>query len=221
VEGEALKILTELQEEVLSALFSVDEVRRHFYLTGGTALSAFYLRHRLSDDLDLFTHSVAPEDVDREIEAALAGGGRGIERVRQAPGFRSYRVGGELKVDVVKDTDFRVGSPELLNAIMVDSKKNIAVNKVLAIYGRLDPKDYVDLFFLLKDGEYDILKLLELGKKKDAGLDNFMWAKVVADAEGISVLPRMVVPFDLDEMKAFYRETRGRVVDSVKPGGCG
>jgi predicted nucleotidyltransferase component of viral defense system len=27
---------------------------RFFYLTGGTALAAYYLRHRLSEDLDFF-----------------------------------------------------------------------------------------------------------------------------------------------------------------------
>ena len=34
-----------------------------FYLTGGTALSAFYLHHRLSEDLDFFTES----DVETEM----------------------------------------------------------------------------------------------------------------------------------------------------------
>ena len=217
MEGGLLKILTELQERVLSALFSVEDVRRHFYLTGGTALAAFYLTHRLSDDLDLFTHSIDVEAVERGIESALAENGRGVECVRRAPGFRSYSVAGTLRVDVVKDVDFRVGSPELIGGIMVDSKKNIAVNKVLAIYGRLDPKDYVDLFFQLRGGDYDILDLLSLAAKKDAGLENFQWARVVADAETISVLPRMVVPCDLEEMKRFFRGLRDKVIDAVKP----
>jgi predicted nucleotidyltransferase component of viral defense system len=43
------KILTPLQEAVLHALFSLTDA---FYLTGGTALSAYYLEHRLSIDLD-------------------------------------------------------------------------------------------------------------------------------------------------------------------------
>ena len=217
MEGGVLKILTVLQEKVLSALFSVEDVRRHFYLTGGTALAAFYLQHRLSDDLDLFTHSIDVESIERSLESAVTEKGHKIECNRRAPGFRSYSVDGELKVDVVKDVDFRVGAPELVGDIMVDSKKNIAVNKVLAVYGRLDPKDYVDLFFLLRGGEYDILDLLALAANKDAGLENFQWARVLADAETISILPRMVVPCKLGEMKEFFRGLRDRVIDSVRP----
>jgi Nucleotidyl transferase AbiEii toxin, Type IV TA system len=46
-------ILTPLQNSFLAEFF---HLAQDFYLTGGTALSAFYLRHRYSVDLDLFTH---------------------------------------------------------------------------------------------------------------------------------------------------------------------
>lgn len=49
-----MQILTSLQEEVLR-IFDETEEAELFYLTGGTALAAFYLQHRLSRDLDLFT----------------------------------------------------------------------------------------------------------------------------------------------------------------------
>ena len=37
------------------------QITKRFYLTGGTALSEFYLRHRISHDIDLF---VKAKDVD-------------------------------------------------------------------------------------------------------------------------------------------------------------
>jgi len=46
--------LTPLRAELLQRFFATD-VGRHFFLTGGTALAAFHLHHRLSVDLDLFT----------------------------------------------------------------------------------------------------------------------------------------------------------------------
>ena len=46
------KILSELQKNVIRELFNISD---NFYLTGGTALSAFYLYHRYSVDLDFFT----------------------------------------------------------------------------------------------------------------------------------------------------------------------
>lgn len=45
-------ILTHQQKIFLLSMNDV--LRREFYLTGGTALTSFYLQHRLSDDLDFF-----------------------------------------------------------------------------------------------------------------------------------------------------------------------
>jgi hypothetical protein len=44
-------ILTPLQNRVLIALFDNGLADRGYSLTGGTALSAYYLKHRYSDDL--------------------------------------------------------------------------------------------------------------------------------------------------------------------------
>lgn len=214
-----MKILTPLQERALETLFGIEEVRRHFYLTGGTALSAFYLSHRYSDDLDLFTHSVDIGSIEREVEDGLRAGGFACARERASPTYRRYLLDGKLILDIVRDVEWRVGAPELRGNIMVDTKKNIAVNKVCAISGRLDPKDYVDLFFLLKDGEFDIANLLSLGKNKDGGLEPFQWSRVIADAETISILPRMIVPCDIGELKGFFKRLRDRVIDLARPPG--
>jgi predicted nucleotidyltransferase component of viral defense system len=210
-----MKILTDVQESVLNALYKIEDVRRNFYLTGGTALSAYYLQHRYSDDLDLFTHSVSIESIGPLVQDALALEGLNIGSERRSPSFHRYKVNDSLQLDLVRDVDFRVGSPQLIEGVMVDSKKNIAVNKVCAIYGRLDPKDYIDLFFLLKDGEFEIADLLRLTQKKDAGLEPFQWAKAIADSETISVLPRMIIECDLKELKNFFRKLREDVVDSI------
>ncbi|MCX6348284.1 MAG: nucleotidyl transferase AbiEii/AbiGii toxin family protein [Candidatus Aureabacteria bacterium] len=47
-----MKILTALQEELLRIFAGIEESNL-FYLTGGTALAANYLKHRYSRDLDL------------------------------------------------------------------------------------------------------------------------------------------------------------------------
>ena len=49
------KILTVEQERVLDLFSNEDYLTRKFYFTGGTALSAFYLFHRISEDLDFFS----------------------------------------------------------------------------------------------------------------------------------------------------------------------
>ena len=212
-----MKILTDMQKKALNALFSIEDVRRHFYLTGGTALAAYYYEHRMSDDLDLFTHSIEIESIDKVVTGTLEAAGFKVEPVRQSPGYRRYLIDGSLQLDLVRDVDFRVGAPELFENIMVDCKKNIAVNKVLAVYGRLDPKDYVDLYFLLKNERYEITDLIELGRHKDAGLEFFQWAKIIADAQTFSVLPRMTTPLELKVLKDFFSELRDDVIDSIEP----
>ena len=48
-------ILYPLQDKVLSVIGTLPV---DFYLTGGTALSRAYLRHRYSDDLDFFVNNI-------------------------------------------------------------------------------------------------------------------------------------------------------------------
>ncbi len=49
-----VQILTNEQRIILDEV-KQDSFFRDFYLTGGTALSAFYLQHRYSEDLDFFS----------------------------------------------------------------------------------------------------------------------------------------------------------------------
>jgi predicted nucleotidyltransferase component of viral defense system len=212
-----MKLLTPLEKKLLDLFFGEDQIRQNFYLTGGTALAAFHLEHRYSDDLDLFTHNVEIESVERIVEDMLHGNGMAFVKERSSPTFRRYRVGGELLLDLVHDVDFRVGAPELIEGIMVDCVKNIAVNKVSAMLGRLDAKDYVDLYFILKTYDFDIMELIALAHNKDAGMEPFVWSRVIGDVDTLSILPRMIKNIDLDELKAFFHDLRGYILDSTKP----
>jgi predicted nucleotidyltransferase component of viral defense system len=212
-----MNILTPLQEKVLQVFFSVPELKKKFYLTGGTALAAFYLKHRLSEDLDLFTHSLPIDSVERIIEDAWKKAKLKVKRERASATFRRYLIQNELQVDVVQDIDFRIGAPELRGTFMVDHTKNIAVNKVTAIYGRLEPKDYVDLYFLKKYQNFNILELLEWARQKDSGIENFQWSKLIGAVDNFSVLPTLIKPLSLHELKAFFHSLREQILDNLKP----
>lgn len=215
-----MEILTPLQSECLKLLFSEEWFRRYFYLTGGTALAAFYLHHRYSDDLDFFSHEVDLEPIPALLESTGRRLGVKVEQVQKSPGFLRYYLGEGLKLDVMNDVGFRVGIPELLQSFMVDNLKNIAVNKVTAILGRLDAKDYIDLYFILtqdRSQSWDIFELLELGQKKDGGLDPFVWASLIADVKKLTLLPRMVQPLSLGEMQNFFLGLRDQILDRMKP----
>lgn len=50
---------TEAQRRFLEEFFNRDPICAHFYLSGGTALAGFYLHHRFSEDIDLFTRDAS------------------------------------------------------------------------------------------------------------------------------------------------------------------
>jgi predicted nucleotidyltransferase component of viral defense system len=57
-------ILTPQQLNFLELASQEPQITKRFYLTGGTALAEFYLKHRLSEDIDLFTQ-------EQEVEPKL------------------------------------------------------------------------------------------------------------------------------------------------------
>src|SRR3990167_931690 len=63
-------ILTTHQRELLDLIASQNYFTKRYYLAGGTALSEFYLKHRISEDLDFFTEKqeVDPVSVIRFFE---------------------------------------------------------------------------------------------------------------------------------------------------------
>jgi hypothetical protein len=80
--------LTALQVDVLDAFFRRE---RGFFLTGGAALAGFYLGHRTTDDLDLFTPHQPAFERGRFIlvDVAAAIGGQ-LQARQDAPGFQRW-----------------------------------------------------------------------------------------------------------------------------------
>ena len=61
-------ILTPKQSHFLEIAQSESQIAKRFYLTGGTALSEFYLQHRFSHDIDFFTEK---EEVNQRVTEAF------------------------------------------------------------------------------------------------------------------------------------------------------
>lgn len=211
-----VEILTPLQRQVLDTLFAQEAFARSFYLTGGTALAAFHLFHRYSDDLDLFTNEPQMEFVWPMLQGLQPRLGFTVES--REPRFIRLRFAEGLRVDVVQDVPLRFGLPVRQGAWTVDGLENITVNKITAIQGRLDVKDYVDLYLVLKDRPVEELFMwLTKAKQKDASIDPFVWSRVIGDVDTFRVLPRMIVPVSLEELVRFFQGIRRRILTSLKP----
>lgn len=205
-----MKVLTALQEDFLFT-FSKTPLKDIFFLTGGTALSAFYLGHRISEDMDFFTEEegqvarVMPliQDIVAELKGELD-----VKR-----SFRSYIevfiTRGEelLRCDFAIDSPFRLGEKVFKGeyGVYVDNALDISCNKLSALYDRGDPKDFVDAYFIDRE-VIPFEKLVEEARKKYIGLDNYWLAVSLARVEDFSVLPRLLKPVTIEELKSFFRQ---------------
>ncbi len=153
-----------------------------FYLTGGTALSRFYLNHRYSDDLDFFVHQKSDflDDV-KKIIAKLKKRFKLETRVMTADFtqifihtdefYEKYKgqFQAELKVDFVNEREIpHFGELEHFDHFpRVDNLRNMLSNKITAIT-RLEPKDVADIWFICKKLSFKWDEIIREADQKDA-----------------------------------------------------
>lgn len=215
-----MSILTAAQRRFLRTAASVDAVRAHFVLTGGSALAEYFLHHRLSDDLDLFT--AVPRAVPLAVEALrepLASAGFALHVVRSFDTFAELRVEGNaeaLKIDLAQDTPFRLAPPSEASAegLALDSLEDIAANKVGALFGRAEPKDFVDVYFLQRE-HAPLDALVAEARRKHVGMDDYWLAQAFARVQRVRLLPRMVRPVTIEEMQRFFTAAAERLMRGI------
>lgn len=215
-------ILTSLQKEFLKNFFA-SPIGPKFFLTGGTALSVFYLKHRVSYDLDLFTldQDLNFDEVNAEIrKIAFILKLKADHRVSTLT-FSQFFLQGEkgeiLKIDLVREVPIQFGKIKAKATIFIDSLENIAVNKLLAIYGRLDAKDYVDFYFLIEEDLIDLEKIFKKAQKKDHGLSKFYFANIIAEVKNLKNFPPTLKLFDKRKLTNFYLNLSEKLLKQIKP----
>jgi len=153
-----LEALKSKQREVFKKLSNFSE----FYLTGGTAL-ALQIGHRISLDFDLFSEKKLPTTLLRKIR-------RVFREFKIVVIFKhseqiSVLING-TKVDFVK-----YKFPPLLKLIKFKGIKmaqvpEIGAMKAYALSYRATFKDYIDLYFILKNKHSTLNRIKEIGEKK-------------------------------------------------------
>ncbi|MEW6668086.1 MAG: nucleotidyl transferase AbiEii/AbiGii toxin family protein [Thermodesulfobacteriota bacterium] len=224
------RVLSEMQAHALTALFKGGIGDLGYYLTGGTALAEFYLQHRRSDDLDIFTREKRPfkQHHERLLEILSE---QGIEIVSQeiSDEFMRFFVSqkgqepGQLKVEFAWDVPSRMGPPITHGEIIVDSFEDIAVNKICAILEREPPevKDFVDLFFILKETKYSVDYLVNRAGAKEGSLDTELgklgFATNLSRVDAFHFLPRMIKPLTLAELKSLLLPIARDMILRMRP----
>ena len=137
------EILNNAQQELLPL---VGKFGREYYLVGGTAI-ALYLGHRRSIDYDLFKKARLRRKKNLEL---IKASGFPYQVVFNTDGQMNLVVDGvkltffQYEFDVKPVTDFQ-------GVVKLPSLLDLAAMKAYALGRRSKWKDYVDLYFLLKD----------------------------------------------------------------------
>ena len=189
---------------------------KNFYLTGGTALAEFYLKHRLSEDVDLFSESEINTLI---IESFLKSISQKLKIAKiikeQFLGLNTYKLQYKdrdmLKVDFNYYPFPRIEKGVYFKKLEISSIYDIAVNKLHTISMKPRARDFVDLYFIFQKTKYSPEKYLE--KMRIDSQAKFDWPLepknlLVAltrmkDLKNCD-LPKMLVPFKQKKMEDFF-----------------
>lgn len=205
-------ILTSQQLNFLELIQKEQQITKRFYLTGGTALSEFYLKHRLSEDIDLFSgeQEVDQRLVDaflRKISTKLA-----IVKIKKSQflGLVSYLLifknKKQLKVDFNYYPFPRIEKGLKYKNLYVDSIYDIATNKVHTVFMRSRIRDYIDLYFIMKNLNLPLGQLIRDAKVKfDWDIDRMTLGSQFERLKELpEETPKMLVPFNRKDMENFF-----------------
>ena len=222
-----MEILDKIQKDILLGICEVSDAE-NFYLTGGTALSAFYLHHRKSHDLDFFTseEELIPS-FSLRLEVHLRKNAFEVEKKR---GFRSFSelavssAAGSTIIHIALDSPYRLEemrqSKDYGN-LMIDSLQDLAANKLLTIFGRANLRDFVDVYFLVKE-KFGKKELIEDATKKDPGLDLY-WLGVAMErinefSDDSAEILLLLKPCSIGDLQEFFNKWKREIFGEVTQG---
>ena len=203
------RILTPNQADFLLE-FAKSELKDVFRLTGGTALSAFFLEHRLSEDLDFFSAEkisihLCQQFLRRLKSAAIISATKKFDRNIF---LLKHENNSTLKVEF---TYYPLGNLEAtwdLHGLRVDSFLDILVNKLCAIADRIESKDYLDVYWALKKSDHSLEDLMVFAEKKCEirGINHILKNRLLQLPEGIDLLP-LLIDIKPQEVRSFFEQS--------------
>jgi hypothetical protein len=175
--------LDPLQEQIVRVAQSLPEAHT-LALAGGGAMLAHGFVERETRDIDLFTDRDVAEalTVAQALRVALLGRGLQVRDSPVPPAGHRFVVsdpasGRECAVDVFADGG-RLRPRVTLDVGPVLHPEDLAADKVLALWSRALPRDFVDVAALTD--QFDRPRLMELATAKDSGFTLETWADALA-----------------------------------------
>ncbi len=204
-------ILTVHQKRVLDLISKEKYFTDRFYFTGGTVLAEFYLKHRFSEDLDFFSEKQEVNAVP--ITRFFQNNAKRLKisrfDTRRVLGlytfFLTFADGSVLKVDFNYYPFLRAGRGFKYNKLDINSLYDIAIDKVHTVVMKPRARDYIDLFFILRQENFKFNDLLLQAKAKfDWDITALELGARFMEAAETSDYPKMRKKIDHREWKNFF-----------------
>ncbi len=192
--------------ELLNKLQSIPDFN-NLYLVGGTSL-ALQLGHRQSVDLDLFGQM----DCDDYTLIKHLNQFKKVVTIKNSENIKIFLIN-DVKVDFVKYPYSWLVNPLEENNLKLAQKDDIVAMKLAAVTGRGAKKDFIDLYYLLK--EYTLEDMLSLYKKKyPDGMDYLVLKSLLyfEDAEQ-EAMPKMFADITWEDVKMKLRSTVSKKIN--------
>jgi Nucleotidyl transferase AbiEii toxin, Type IV TA system len=187
-------------------------------------VQAHGLVDRPSEDIDLFTTGDAARDFAvavRQVMDAYEADGLSVLVRAEGPTFARLEVNDDSgqtgKVEMA--VDWRAFPPVRLDVGPVLHRDDAVANKVTALYGRYEPRDFIDVDAVLLSGHYSREDLLRLAVEHDPGFEPARFAEslavleIVPDAELTAYgLPEQTVT----ELRARFADWRASLAAEPK-----
>lgn len=189
---------------------------------GGAALAAVHLHHRKSDDVDFFLGREVEARELQPIARALASATArvDIEVVPPRTSLVLRRASGPVgKIDFAFYPYDPVGRRTSWRGLVVESLEDMTVNKLQAVLTREQIRDFVDLYFLLREGpERDLDRLLDWVRAKfDYGAHRMGLAARFLLVRDLARMPRMLRDLSPRALAAFFEQKARELVAAAGP----
>lgn len=217
------KNLNPEQERFLDLINKEKALTQLFYLTGGTALAAFYLYHRKSEDLDFFSEKeFDPFIINsflQKIKTKL-----GIKKIDFQQTFNRnvyflYLSSNRkpLKVEFNYYPFEAIERSKRVGNLRIDSILDIAVNKAFTISQRPRSRDFIDIYFILKRyPEFDFRDLLKKARSKfDWHIDYINLGTHLLEVKNLKDYPIMLADLDYRKVEDFFLQEAKKLKSQI------
>lgn len=204
-------ILTPQQKHALE-LISQTKLAEQFYFSGGTALSYYYLNHRLSEDLDFFNENeFDPQAITiilKSLQSKLDFNSIDFQNsFNRNLFFLRFENTYVLKLEFTYYPFHQVEAPRIKDGLLVDSVLDIATNKLFTISQKPRGRDYYDLFAIIKKYSYTMKQLRMLAKRKfDWQVDPLQLASRFNEVDRHLDDPILTETISRDKLTTFFQQ---------------